>query len=73
VLMPHPCQPPCQSMPPPMQSSPPPLQVLFYVRLVGDILGRQVPPRWQARTVPQLLTWALVKTAMVCGSMLMLM
>ncbi|GIM13312.1 hypothetical protein Vretimale_16452 [Volvox reticuliferus] len=40
-------------------------QVLFYIRLVGDILGRVVPRRMQATTVRKLMFWAVVKLAMV--------
>jgi hypothetical protein len=41
------------------------LQVLFYVRLVGDILGRVAPRQLQVRTPRWLLLWALLKTAMI--------
>lgn len=51
------------STPPNPQPAPP--QVLFYVRLVGDILGRVVPKRFQITTVPRLLAWGFLKTAMV--------
>ncbi|GLC52618.1 hypothetical protein PLESTB_000649700 [Pleodorina starrii] len=40
-------------------------QVLFYIRLVGDIAGRLVPRRLQATTVRKLMFWAFVKLAMV--------
>ncbi|GIL58218.1 hypothetical protein Vafri_13282 [Volvox africanus] len=40
-------------------------QVLFYIRLVGDILGRLVPRRLQTTTVRNLMFWAVVKLAMV--------
>lgn len=39
-------------------------QVLFYIRLCGDILGRLVPGSLQTRNVRVLLTWALVKGLM---------
>jgi hypothetical protein len=40
-------------------------QVLFYVRLVGDIMGRLVPRRLQLSSAARLLSWGLLKTAMV--------
>eukprot|EP00798_Chlamydomonas_sp_ICE-L_P014566 gene14566-20607_t len=40
-------------------------QVLFYVRLIGDILGRVVPTRLQATTIRSLMFWSFVKLAMV--------
>ncbi|KAG2500340.1 hypothetical protein HYH03_001915 [Edaphochlamys debaryana] len=40
-------------------------QVLFYIRLTGDILGRMVPRRMQCTTVRGLMFWAFVKLAMV--------
>ena len=39
--------------------------MLFYVRLIGDIVGRLIPRQLQATSVRALLLWALVKTAMV--------
>ncbi|KAG2452002.1 hypothetical protein HYH02_003044 [Chlamydomonas schloesseri] len=40
-------------------------QVLFYIRLVGDIAGRMVPKRMQVTTVRGLMFWAFVKLALV--------
>ncbi|GFR41593.1 hypothetical protein Agub_g2316 [Astrephomene gubernaculifera] len=40
-------------------------QVLFYIRLVGDIAGRMVPRRLQVTTVRRLMLWAAVKLALV--------
>ncbi|PNW84001.1 hypothetical protein CHLRE_04g212250v5 [Chlamydomonas reinhardtii] len=40
-------------------------QVLFYIRLVGDIAGRMVPKRLQVTSVRGLMFWALVKLALV--------
>lgn len=42
-----------------------PPQVLFYVRLIGDIAGRMVPRRLQATTARGLLLWAAFKMALV--------
>lgn len=41
------------------------VQVLFYVRLLGDILGRLVPTSWQQHSTRSLLSWALAKTALL--------
>ena len=41
------------------------LQVLFYIRLVGDIMGRLAPSTWLISTSPKLLLWGVVKTAML--------
>ena len=43
----------------------PNLQVLFYVRLVGDILGRMAPTSWLITSAPKLMLWAILKTAML--------
>ena len=43
------------------------LQVLFYIRLVGDIAGRLIPAK--VTRVRSLLLWALVKAAMVGACM----
>jgi hypothetical protein len=51
--------------PPPPRVLPLLLQVLFYVRLVGDIAGRVVPRRLQVSTVPPLLLLGLGKAAMM--------
>mmetsp|Transcript_22046 Transcript_22046/g.48132 ORF Transcript_22046/g.48132 Transcript_22046/m.48132 type:complete len:479 (+) Transcript_22046:161-1597(+) len=40
-------------------------QVLFYVRLISDILGRVVPKRLQATSIRGLMFWALLKTALM--------
>lgn len=48
-------------------------QVLFYIRLVGDVGGRLVPRRLQASRVRSLLLWAAVKTAMVRALLMSLM
>ncbi len=39
--------------------------MLFYVRLIGDILGRIVPPKLQLTSAKSLLMWGIGKTAMV--------
>lgn len=41
------------------------LQVLFYARLLGDILGRMVPPAWQLRSSKSVLTAAFFKTKLL--------
>ncbi len=48
--------------PPPSPAALP--QVLFYVRLGGDILGRMVPPMWHARQPRTLAAWAALKAAL---------
>lgn len=40
-------------------------QVLFYVRLIGDIAGRVVPKRWQCLQPRDLMMWSLLKLALV--------
>ncbi|KAL6763078.1 hypothetical protein V8C86DRAFT_2507052 [Haematococcus lacustris] len=40
-------------------------QVLFYIRLLGDVVGRLAPRRLQASSRRALIGWAAVKTAMV--------
>jgi hypothetical protein len=41
------------------------LQILFYARLLGDILGRMVPPSWQLRSSKALLSAAFLKTKLL--------
>lgn len=40
-------------------------QILFYARLLGDILGRMVPPAWQLRSSKSVLTAAFIKTKLL--------
>lgn len=40
-------------------------KVLFYIRLLSDIVARIVPPRLQTRSPGVLLLWSLIKTALV--------
>jgi len=48
-------------VPPP----PPAAQVMFYARLMGDILGRMVPPSWQLRSSKAVLAAAFLKTKLL--------
>jgi hypothetical protein len=41
------------------------LQILFYARLLGDILGRMVPASWQLRSSKALLSAAFLKTKLL--------
>ncbi|GAX81468.1 hypothetical protein CEUSTIGMA_g8897.t1 [Chlamydomonas eustigma] len=40
-------------------------QVLFYVRLIGDIVGRLLPPFLKDTTAKELLVWGAVKSAVM--------
>lgn len=52
-------------LPPPLPALLLLLQVLFYARLLGDILGRMVPPAWQLRSSKSVLTAAFFKTKLL--------
>lgn len=41
------------------------LQILFYARLLGDILGRMVPPAWQLSSSRAVLSAAFLKTKLL--------
>lgn len=40
-------------------------QILFYARLLGDILGRMVPPAWQLSSSSSVLSAAFLKTKLL--------